>query len=368
MLSLPCVLLAGLPPSLPSPALPFSSGSNAPDDWRLLDREIDALAQDLAAPSTDGPRVSGFLRVNYAHDNQIEFPFDPDGAGPLPAGTGDYSGFALDNARIEVSGDVEGWRYLVGFDFGGLTLSSGLIDAYVAHDFSASSTMTLGRFRPPFLRTALISEKDLLFITRTRNATFYSVRDLGAQLGFTFEELHLWVAGQDGVDGQADEYLASGRLQWDAIGGGVGLVEGAYGRTDRTHLTVGAAASNDSGLGGGETAVAVDAALTVSRLSLQAELVDYGSGYTSPVLFPGENRGDTTPWSVTASALILDWLEGAVRYENLDESGIDRQVTLLGLNWYVHGHDLKWQANYAYTGRDFATDEQIFALGLTLGF
>jgi hypothetical protein len=362
MLPLPCALIAGCVASVSD-----VSASSPSDRWILLDEEIDALAQDLQA-SPSGPKVGGFLRVNFAHDNQIDFPFDPDGGGPLPAGTSDYSGFAIDNARIEVSGDVEGWRYLVGFDFGGLTLSSGLIDAYVEHDICPSSTMTLGRFRPPFLRTALISEKDLLFITRTRNAVFYSVRDLGAQMGFRWDELHLWVAGQDGIDGQADDYLATGRIQWNALGPGTLMSEGAYGAGDDARLTLGAAASNDSGLSGGEAALAVDAALTVSRWSFQGEVVDYGSGYTSPALFPGENRGDSTPWSVTASALILDSLEAAVRYEDLDESGIDRQVTLLGLNWYVHGHDLKWQANYAYTGRELFTDEQIFALGMTLGF
>ena len=83
---------------------------------------------------------------------------------------------------------------------------------------------------------------------------------------------------------------------------------------------------------------------------------------------PLEGRGDTDPYSLTASYVLgarRVW-EVAVRYEDLDD-GLDRETLTLGLNRYLLGHDAKVLLNYRTTDSD-AGDEDILGVGFSLSF
>ena len=80
-------------------ALAFSAagtlafGNNGAEDWSSLDREIESLATSLA-PQGGGFSVDGYLRSRYANSSDVAI------------GSGDLSGFNIDNARVELNGSV----------------------------------------------------------------------------------------------------------------------------------------------------------------------------------------------------------------------------------------------------------------------
>lgn len=112
----------------------------------------------------------------------------------------------------------------------------------------------------------------------------------------------------------------------------------------------------------------LDAALVSFPWSLQFEVVDYDKGYTSPIFYPDDLEGDSTPWSLTASWVFLEQWEAAVRFEDYDEALKQREVLSVGVNRYVAGHDLKWQLNYIDIDGEFGSDNQFIVLGSTLAF
>jgi hypothetical protein len=68
------------------------------------------------------------------------------------------------------------------------------------------------------------------------------------------------------------------------------------------------------------------------------------------------------PWDVTASFLITDSWEAALRYEDLDEANNFTQVSG-GISYYVSGHNMKWGLLYITQDADDASqaeDEIVF--------
>ena len=117
-----------------------------------------------------------------------------------------------------------------------------------------------------------------------------------------------------------------------------------------------------------------DVYLVHRDFSFAAELVNYEAGYDLDI--PLEQRGDTTPWSATASYMLVpDKYEVALRYDDYDDRDspldYDRKLWTVGLNRYIRGHDLKWQLNYAYLENGGNTGDESgsgLALGLTASF
>jgi hypothetical protein len=332
--------------------------------WAALDRELQAL-EILEMESTPGPHIWGYLRTNFAASDEPVHHSDP----------GEYRAFALDNLRVNVSGELDSYSYHISAD--AFTGTPSIEDAWGRVALGDQFAFSLGRFKTPFLRSGLVEARDLLFIARTRNGTFYSMRDMGTMLTGDHGRMHWVAAVQNGADGKAERFLTTLHASINIIGEAELPWEGAYHAGSLTRLTLGAGISNDDahGASGEGTAISAEAYLLHKRFSLTAEWLDYESAYS---LFPSElePRGDTRPWTITGSYMIVpEKYELALRYDNYDEKGSSldygREKWTIGVNRYISGHDLKWQLNYADIvkgGDGDGPHEKWIALGLTLAF
>ena len=155
-------------------------------EWPELDRELEALNEALTA-DTNGPRLWGYVRTNIAKSDEFRD----------PAGTA-LGGVLLDNVRLAVDGNVERYSYRVSGDLAGGTLQ--LEDAYVDVTIGEGIYGTIGQFKSPFLRSGMVEARDLLFIARSRNGVFASIRDQGVKFAGDHDRLHWGLAAQNGAD------------------------------------------------------------------------------------------------------------------------------------------------------------------------
>ena len=341
-------------------ALAFSAGTlcfaNESEEWPTLDREIESLASSLSQGG-GGVGVSGFVRSSYASSSDVTI------------GGNDLGGFSMDNIRLNFDGAVGGFSVHVsaegstdvGFGtFGaqGAPGVAGILDAYASFNITDQITTTMGTFRPPFLGDALRDEDELLFIDRSVSGDLWAFRDHGIMFSGNFDQLGWWVAAQNGADVQGDDLATAARVAFNALGTGVGSVEGAAGAGDESNLTLAAAYYDDANITDG-TATAFEADYTRGALSASANLVDYDDGFAGA--FGGE-----TPWDITVSYMISpDEWEGAARFNDFDDSNDTTMITV-GVNKYVEGHAAKWQLNYSSIESDLSGNEaDVIAVGLT---
>lgn len=345
-----------------------SAAATPGSDWATLDKELEGLAGELRSADA-GPVWSGFLRTTYAVSS--ENAVDSNGDDVVDA---EFAGFTLENVRLAVNGETAGYTYCVSFDFGGLEPGPQLRDAWIGVKAWGAATVYVGSMRAPFLRTALLPESTNLFVLRTRNGFLWTTRDTGLRVDNDFGGVRLRLGQQNGDDGTGDKLRSTARLEWDVMGGAASQVEGAYGAPEGPRLNLGAAITNDAALEGDELALAVDAVATWGSawggFALQAELVNYGDGYDT-LADPNaalDLEGDTTPWSLTGSWTFMEGWEAALRWEDYDESVFQREVLTIGVNKYVSGHDLKWQANWISIDGVEAAQNDFIAVGATLAF
>jgi hypothetical protein len=340
---------------------PLSANSNSNDKWSQLDAELQALVQTPASAegaNEDGLSISGFVRANYANSQNL----------PAPSGMGDLGGFNMDAARLEFSGSLGNTQMVLSIDgFAGPIV---LVDAYVVQPLAKHISLTAGQFRVPFLRTGLVDGDGLLFIARTVSSSFYWVRDVTTR-GVMFEAVSgpvlFQLSGQNGADVLGDNKLLTGRVSWDVVGQGVGLIEGAYGSADDLTATIGVAFSDEQASPTDDgVAIAAEGALVWGPFSLQAEAVDYDTGYDPGVL---SGRGGTTPASYTASWMpVRDVYELALRYDEFDDQ-FQRSMSSFGLNHYSAGGTVKLQVNLLHLESAApGGDSNLVALGATMGF
>lgn len=330
------------------------------DPWAELDRELSSL-ESLDVEAFPGPYIWGYTRVNFAWSDELR----------VPPNFEKLRGINLDNIRLNVSGETSGFEYRLTGEAQGGTLT--LLDAWAAFPVGEEVSTTVGRFITPFLRSGVVEARDLLFITRTRNGVFYNVRDQGVMFNGDHGRLHWAAAAQNGADGNREDWLTTANIKVNLAGEDELPWEGAYAAGPGTRLSLGLAISDDGALNDG-TAWALDAYLVHRGLSVQAEWLDYGKGYDNT--FVGEQRGDTQPWSVTTSYMVVpEKYELALRFDNFDDrrspQDFKRQTWTFGINRYIQGHDLKWQLNCADARKSGSSDgphEQLVALGLTLSF
>lgn len=236
------------------------------NEWSSLDQEINNLSSSLSAQNTAGPRISGFIRTSFRYSDDVDALFGG------PPNDEDEVGFKLDKVRVEISGDVgSDYSYRVSFD-----LSSGsasLKDAYVSWKMAETVKGTMGNFKKPFLRSGLITDKNLLFQERTALGAFFDTREPGLMFSGNFDTIEWWLAGQNGIDGKEDDFNYTARIAANLMGSGVGKVEGAYGAGEESNLSVALAFQDEQELDDGQ-AIAVEAALTSGPFSVAAEVVD----------------------------------------------------------------------------------------------
>jgi hypothetical protein len=358
--------LCGLPALATDPALVTDNG------WTSLDKEIDSLAASLASAEPSGPTIGGYLITSFRHSGDDYFT----GGGGAP----DQSGFQLDSVRLDVSGDVsDDYGYKVSFE---LSSSNGeghgaspngaatLRDAYVNWRIAEGVKGRMGRFKEAVVSSGMVSEQYLFFLDRTAIGDAFKVRDLGLMVLGNWDILAVWLSFQDGLDGQADEYKYTVRAQVDVIGKSRSkITEGAYGNGENTTLMFAAAFQDDTFLDDGMVIVA-EAALGLGPVWIAAEVADIDEGTAGVfgrTLYVND-AADTTPWDATATfAITPEWEVGA-RYEDNDDVD-DTMAYRFGVAYYVHGHDIKWQATWGHIDTDNAVgDSDQASVGLTLGF
>lgn len=357
-------------------------GKATDTEWLSLDQEIEALSASLNQNSGGGPNWYGWLQASwrYSNDDALEVETAP-GSGEF----NDLSGLMLDSVRLGVDGSVGDYGYRIEYDFADPSLNStgvdsngdtfgvegfaGLLDAYITTMIADSVMLKIGSFRQPFVQGALLPRNRLLFLWRSGIDQTFSVRDLGVQFSGEFETVDWYAAVQNGSDGQGDEYLFTGRVEVDVVGGGVGDLEGAWGAADEVAATVGLAIADDGAVDDGFH-WAIDAAVTSGPLYVGAKIVDFDDGpfgVTDPVL--GVNTvDDTTPWNATISYMFTDMWEAALRYEDADDTD-DSTAISFSINHYVQGHDIKWTGEFRTVDTDNAIDDfDVFGLGVSLSF
>lgn len=336
------------------------------EEWLTLDREIESLAATQADQAEPGVTVSGFIRTSY------------DNSGDIIVGTGDLGGFNMDNIRLSLEGSVGDFSVFVSVDGSGslvpgtgttnipfstllaipTTLGGGsalgVLDAYAAWNINEMLRLTMGQFLVPVIGNGLINENHLLFLNHTYSGTIFNSRDVGLMLGGQYDMFGFWASIINGGDGAADELAYALRAEFYAMGGGIGsTVEGAYGSSQGNRLTVGAGYYNDDGATPDAIAFGIDAAFVSGPLSAAAEVVDYDVAL-----------GDNTPFSAQVGFMFVpDQWEAAIRYQDID-TGSDTTVLTLGVNYYMSGHDAKWQINYE-TVDDNNVDLDMIGVGLT---
>lgn len=325
-----------------------SAAAFGDEEWAGLDADLESLAQELAQPSANGPRLEGLLRARYAH---------------LPnalTGSQDISGFSLDRTQVALEGMVDSrYGYRVQLEAAGGTAV--LLDAMGTWNVNEYLRMTMGRFRSPLLWESQLDDGSILFLTRTDSGELFYGRSEGAMLEGRTELFHWAFALQNGVDSVADEYAMTARIDANVLGGGVGLNQGAYGAGDDTRLSVGAGYFDDAGAGSGNdaTVLAFDAQFQMGRFAADAMVANFGDD--NNVIFV--NRADSSPWSAAASFMVLEELEAAVRYQEVDNL-LDESDITFGVNYYAAGHDAKWQATAVRISSDDPDLDDTWRFGL----
>lgn len=306
-------------------------------------------------------------------------------------------GTNIDHARLRLGGELHDLTWRIGFD----ALDSGLSlqDAWITHPNAFSDdldiSLTLGRFRPPFLSSALLDANRLLFPTRTRNGLFYSVRSPGMRAEGAHGAMGWSAAIQDGVLDPAAA-LGTVRLTYDFTGRGALPWEGALCPDFQSRFWAAASISLEDSLGSG-LARALELHYVGGRYSLSCEWLGYGNDYDGdegvgpwspdpPNFIWGERRGSTHPLSITATYMFVpDLVELAMRWEDFDDvrgAGFtntgdpddvdyDRHNLYIGLNYYVSNHDMKFHLGQLHESRDgFDDSDDItwWGLGMSLSF
>lgn len=365
------------------PALATENG------WSGLDKEIESLSSSLEHGNPGAPTIGGWVLVSYRHSEDLTVDPDFDGDGdPTTGVTEDQSGFQLDSIRLEVEGDAgDDYSYRISFDLSGgngplhgeSTNGSSTVtlrDAYVKWRFYEGIHGKIGRFKEALLRSAIVSDNRLLFLDRTFLGELLDRRDLGVEIGGSFDVVNWAVQAQDGSDGQGEEHRFTARLSANVIGkAGNSKNEGAYGAGDETNVNVGVAFQDEGSLEDGQI-ITADVALTAGPLCVAAEIADFdeGDGVTTGgfdldlIGFgAGADPADTTPWDVTVSYLITPEWEVGGRYEDLDNDD-DTTSWTLGANHYVRGHDIKWSGQWKQVKSDSSDDVDQLGLGVGVSF
>ena len=312
-------------------------------DWLELDQDIASLSSTVA--TADGATLGGLIRTSYRD-----------------AGT--MGGFVQEDIDLWAQGSLEEFSWRVSFDMD--TGSAVLEDAYVAWSYDSGITVLFGQFKAPVLRSAVIDPENLQFIDRSNLGAVHDFWDTGVGvLGEIQEGLSYVFAVRDGYGpgvvwgDDSEELFWFGHMSYD-IGNGLSPIEGAMKSGEELDAVIGISwwDMEDDSL---DPVLAADVAVTMGQISGSFELADAGDDADN-ILAPLAGMG-TNPVALTLGYLFADNMEAAYRYEDYDDSA-DSSKSTFGLNWYMHGHNAKWQINYI--DDDFATDETI-AVGLTVG-
>jgi hypothetical protein len=354
-----------LPTLLLVPALAATAVAGSSDDAFLeLDRELAQIGQQN--PS-EGLRTGALLRAVFDHaDDDLSLTGD------------DVSGFRLYDAQLWVDARIGAYEVFIKTDAGETTafppIAGDGVTAFTLRDAWARTELTegvnlyWGQFKCPLVASANVGDGRLAMIDRTRIGQLFSAPGAyqpGAAVTGDFGDFHVKFAYQNGADGITDGKGIVVRGEYK-IGAGAKHREGALGAPEELNATFGLGYfKDDSDIGGSDfgRAIAADAYVTAGRFSAQAEILDADEEFAMRAL--GNLTDDATPWDVTVGYLFADQYEGFLRYQDLDNE-VSATIFGGGVNYYVMGHQTKWQLNVSRYDDD-NVDGTIVQLGLAIG-
>ncbi len=284
----------------------------------------------------------------------------------------------LRRSRLEVSGrPVDGVNYVLavsGDRWGqrGRSVGGDLTYAFVNYHFAAHVAVQVGLAKLPFVRSARVSSSRILFIERTKTANTaasalgpYITTHLAVRGRLQDSTIGYGVAVMDGFQqGDSDSFTGStvsesnqpgfvARFEISPPGWFEGRPSDSHLGTGR-HLTLGLNGGWQNNVEFGTTqedrrVVGGDISFHQGALSLQSEHLRIDR--SGPV--------DSAPagWHVQLGYYLASTrIEPAVRFERYDADltgGNDITTNYTGgLNWYRHGHDLKFMANVLHSRFD----------------
>ena len=407
-------------------ALAFSAAStlgnaSESEDWAGLDRELELRATMAASSSGSAVGASGFIRSSYLWSK------DARGGSSAGAATGPghpLNGFSIDNVRLNLSATVDEFDVFVQLEAstkpqfntgatitaGGGTLSGiapstpvrlgdrtptgrvgvgggvAVLDAYASWNIQDEIKLTVGQFRAPVSRGALLDEDGLFFIERSATDLFWATRDQGVKLSGQVGPVSYAAGVQNGGmhvptnpagaagDGVGNDVAYFGRVDVNILGDGPGNVEGALKAPDDTAVTAGLSYYHDESFED-STAITADAVATFGIFSVACQAMWLDDAYTN-------SQDEELLWQIATTCVIVEdaWEVGA-RLEDFDDAfgpagasgrrASANQLTL-GVNHYINGtHNAKISANYSHVharSRAAIRETDLFAVGLTLSW
>jgi hypothetical protein len=322
--------------------------------WLELDKDIASLSS--TANVAGGTEVGGLLRSSYRDGEGVD---------------GADSEFGFEDVMLHVGGSLEEFTWRVSAD---LTDGLSLDDANVTWNQSENLSVTWGQQKLPMFRSSSMDQESMLFIDRSLLGTMYDTYDMGVSISGSNSGLDWTLAAVNGTGLNLDLDTTPG----DGIPDGINDTDDSESLTMFAHVAYtignGACTCCDGALHGGEgmdatigvsymdeqddsidAVLGIDFAMTMGQFSLMIELADGDDDNVGAL-------GDA-PNAVTFGYLFADNMEAAYRHEDRDTATNDSKDTF-GLNYYLHGHNAKWQINYI---DDDALTDQVIAIGLTVG-
>jgi hypothetical protein len=310
-------------------------------DWLELDQDIASLSSSINAEG--GASVVGLLRSSYTD-------------------TGTTGGWAFEDIVLNFQGSVEDMSWRVSVDLAnvdaGATPSVGITleDAYVSWNCGSDMDIMWGQFNAPMFRSGNIDPESMLFIDRSNLGNLFDAFDEGIGISGSSSGIAWNLVAQNGTDGVGDELFLFAHASYNLGNGACTCCNGALHGGDDMDGTLGIS-YGDMQNDGTDAVLGLEFYMTMGQFSLQVELADGGDD----AIGAGMGEG---PLGITFGYLFADNLEAAFRHEDYDDGALDSSSASFGLNYYLHGHNAKWQINYV--DDDLAADEAIM-VGLTVG-
>ncbi|MCC6408189.1 MAG: hypothetical protein IT453_13585 [Planctomycetes bacterium] len=324
--------------------------------YASLDRELEALAGTLGAAES-GVKVSGYIKTNIISQDSTT------------PGSPDTLGTQLTGVRLNFAADItDTMKMKLSVD--GAKGTADLKDGFGWVKLCEAVNLTFGQYRVPILQSSSASDESLAFYERTAQGAVWSGREPGVMFDGKIQQFRWYASAQNGGDGISDELLIAGHVAFDVKGSGIVKQEAGFGTDAETALTLGATYLDEGTLTDG-TVMAFEVLAVTGPVFVQGEILDYDDGFTAGAVPTGaaknaSGRADTTPFDLTATYQFNPNWEGAVRYEDADDTD-DTSTIGLGVNYYVNGHKAKWQLNFLSTSSDNdSLDTDKIILGLVL--
>lgn len=318
-----------------------------------------ATLEELSRAVSSGwtAEVHGYLRTSYLVADD-------------PTASTDIDGFSFDALRLFVRAQAGDWRFHTAIrgDRGqdlqpyGEANSSAILrmpEMWAMHDFADGFHFRVGRFRTPFLTSAMMEENAMVLYSRSFMGRLWE-RDryqAGVQIDGQIGDFRGWAAIQNGQDQIGENLAFTLKGQWDILGGGTSQqFQGARNAPEHLAATIGGAMHYDA-LDDNYSAQLLEARMTLDRWYLGYEGVDLGQG-----LF------DSLSNSLITSYMVTDDLELALGFESVDRVG-SGNMWRVGATYYLEGEFAKVQAVYNDSHLDDTVfDGDSFLIGVTVAF